>query len=64
MHEKTARVELSQLIKAAQSERIENIKRAVANGRCDPRDGIQPYCNKAFLGLIQGINELVGLVEQ
>ena len=70
MHEKTARVELANLLKNAQAERLENIKRAFANGKAasDARalDGqrVQAYSNKHFANLIRGIGELVGLVER
>ena len=70
MMTKTARVELAALLKNANDERLENLKRAFENGRLahaarseDPQ-AVKPYSNRHFLTLIKACGDLVGLVEQ
>lgn len=70
MIEKTARVKFAQLLQNSQAEHLENIKRAVANGksamvaRSETDQHVQAYSNKHFCALIRGVGELVGLVER
>jgi hypothetical protein len=59
---KEARPTMRALIKAAQAERLENIKTAFANGRTADLAQLKPYRNDAFLALIRGTGDLVALV--
>jgi hypothetical protein len=63
MHVKTARAELTTLLRDSQAEQLDNIKTAQHNARC-PVDETRPYKSAAYKALARGVNELIALAEQ
>ena len=64
MQVKTAGEDLKRLIKAANDEHVENLRRAFENGRAASLEDMQRYKNAAFLALVRGASDLIDLVTE
>lgn len=52
------------LLKASAAEHAENVKKARRNGQCADVSRLEAYDNAAFCRLIQGVDELIGVVDE